>query len=163
MTSRKGCIISPQNSVSNFFETPSVYESSYQFTVYRDEEERFTALQPKDCSVKPISAGCSHLRALFVPKKRNTFREPRTEIHCFTQRKNNCWTIQSNHKMEERLMFGVHKKSILFHFTVTLVLLCYLVQPCCRSAHDMLDMFGFSKPYCDTPIFPWRTPSRNLV
>ena len=69
MTPRKGCMISPKNSISKFFETPCVYESSYQFNVYRDEDERFTALQPKDCSVKPISAGCSHLRALFVPKK----------------------------------------------------------------------------------------------
>ena len=51
-------------------------------------------------------------------------------------------------------MLGVHKKSIFFHYTVTLVLLCHLVRPGCRSAHDMLDMFWILKTILWHSHFP---------
>ena len=163
MTSRKGCIISPQNSVSNFFWDTlclwiviSVYSIPWWGGEIFCPPAKRLQCEANQCWLQPFES-------IVCPKERNTFRERRTEIHCFTQRKNDCWTIQSNHKMEERLMLGVHKKSILFHFTV---LLCYCVTwyNLVVDQHMIcLICFGFSKPYCDTPIFPWRTPSRNLV
>ena len=61
-------------------------------------------------------------------------------------------------------MLGVHKTSvfsttgdscaIVFNTWYNLVVDQHMICLIC---------FGFSKPYCDTPIFPWRTPSRNLV